>query len=69
MSTAVKHFTKKRHRKDLRLPDARRLLRYLKPYLRMLFGAGAHVRAQPPGNPATEIHAVRERLVHPAQII
>ena len=68
MSTAVKQFHEEEAiGKTYDFQVARRLLRYLRPYLRLLIPALVLTFvAEPAGNSAAEIYAVRDRLVHPA---
>ena len=67
MSTAVKQFHEEEAiGKTYDLQVARRLLRYLKPYVRLLTGALAHARAESARRVAAKVYAVCDRLVHPA---
>ena len=68
MSTAVKQFHEEEAiGKTYDFQIARRLLRYLRPYLRLLIPALLlTLAAESAGYSATEVHAVRDRLVHPA---
>ena len=68
MSTAVKQFHEEEAiGKTYDFQVARRLLRYLKPYVRLLVPAlAAHARAESARRVAAEVHAVRDRLAHPA---
>ena len=68
MSTAVKQYHEEEAiGKTYDLQVARRLLRYLKPYVRLLLAALAlTLAAESARRFAAEVHGVRDRLVHPA---
>ena len=68
MSTVAKQFHEEEAiGKTYDFQVARRLLRYPKPYLRMLIPApGAYLRSKPSWHTAAKVHAIRNRLVHPA---